>query len=210
MGAGNSGAEIALEASRGHPTWLSGRDTSHEPTRPGTVPDRLFTPILWFFAGHVLTVRTPIGRAARRHFRHRGIPLVRVRRKDLAAAGVESVPRTAGVRDGRPLLEDGRVLDVANVIWCTGFVPDFGWIELPILDADGYPVQDRGVVRSEPGLYFMGLLFQYSLSSVLVGGVGRDAKHVATHIASRVRGDGSRGDGTRAVTASPPAEVPSR
>lgn len=194
VGAGNSGAEIALEVSRGHPTWLSGRNTGHEPTRPGTVPDRLLTPVLWFMVTRVLTVKTPLGRAVKRKFRHRGIPLARVRRKVLASAGVERVPRTGGVRDGLPQLEDGRVLDVANVIWCTGFMPHFRWIELPILAEDGHPVHERGVVGSEPGLYFVGQVFQNSLSSVLIGGVGRDAKFIATHIASRVRNARSSGN----------------
>jgi putative flavoprotein involved in K+ transport len=193
VGAGNSGAEIALEASRGHPTWLSGRDTGHEPVRPGSWSDRLAIPLLWFAATHVLTVRTPVGRMVQRRFRSRGIPLARVRRKDLTAAGVELVPRTAGVLDGSPVLEDDRVLDVANVIWCTGFAPDLTWIDLPIFDEDGDPVHDRGVVESEPGLYFIGMYFLYSLSSVLIGGVGRDAEHVARHIASR------RSTGTREV-----------
>jgi putative flavoprotein involved in K+ transport len=200
VGAGNSGAEIALEASRGHHTWLSGRDTGHEPTRPGTVPDRLLMPVLWFIVSHVLTVKTPIGRMVKRKFRDRGIPLARVRRKDMAAAGVESVPRTAGVRDGLPELEDGRVLEVANVIWCSGFVPDFRWIDLPILGEDGHPVHDRGVVGSEPGLYFVGLVFLYSLSSVLIGGVGKDSEYVAKHIASRLREDRSRVKGGRIGT----------
>ena len=185
VGAGNSGAEIALEASRGHRTWLSGRDTGHEPARAWERPDRLVTPLFWFVVMHVLTVRTPLGRKAQRTFRSKGIPLVRVRRKDLAAAGVELVPRTAGVRDGLPVLEDGRVLDVANVIWCTGFVPDFAWIDLPVFDEDGDPVHDRGVVGSEPGLYFIGLYFLYAFASVLIGGVGRDAEHIAKHIAAR-------------------------
>jgi putative flavoprotein involved in K+ transport len=185
VGAGNSGAEIALEASRGHRTWLSGRDTGHEPVRPGSGPDRLVTPLMWFVAMHVLTVRTPVGWKVQRMFRSRGIPLARVRRNDLTAAGVQLVPRTAGVLDGSPVLDDGRVLDLANVIWCTGFAPDLTWINLPIFNEDGDPVHDRGVVESEPGLYFIGMYFLYALSSVLIGGVGRDAKHVARHIASR-------------------------
>ena len=133
----------------------------------------------------MLTVKTPIGRKVRRMFRSRGIPLARVRPKDLTAAGIERVPRTAGVRGGLPVLEDGRVLEVANVIWCTGFVPDFAWIDLPVFDEDGDPVHDRGVVESEPGLYFVGLYFLYALASSLIGGVGRDAEHIAKHIASR-------------------------
>ncbi len=185
VGAGNSGAEVALEASRGHQTWLAGRDTGQEPTRPGTVPDRLLVPAIWFMATRVLTVKTPIGRAVKRKFRDRGIPLARVGRKDILAAGIQRVPRVTGVTNGAPLLDDGRVLDVANVIWCTGFAPDFRWIQLPIFDEDGDPAHDRGVVESEPGLYFMGIFFLYSLSSVLVGGAGRDAEYIANHIASR-------------------------
>ncbi len=186
VGAGNSGAEIALDVSPGHRTWLSGRDTGHEPARPGSGLDRLVTPLMWFAAMHVLTVKTPVGRKVQRTFRSRGIPLARVRRKDLTAAGIELVPRTAGVRDGSPVLEDGRVLDVANVIWCTGFAPDLTWIDLAVFDDDGGPVHDRGVVGSEPGLYFVGLYFLYALSSVLIGGVGRDAEHVVKAIATRV------------------------
>jgi putative flavoprotein involved in K+ transport len=75
-------------------------------------------------------------------------------------------------------------LDVSNVIWCTGFVPDFSWIDLPILGRNGYPTHTRGVVVSQPGLYFMGLLFLSTLSSALVGGVGRDAAHIVDRIVS--------------------------
>ena len=194
VGAGNSGAEIALEASDRHPTWLSGPDTGQEPTRAGTLPDRLLTPIMWFMASRVLSVRNPIGRKARDHFLDppRGIPLGRARRKDIAAAGIERVPRTAGARNGCPVLEDGRVLEVANVIWSTGFVSDFSWIDLPVFAENGYPIHERGVVKSQPGLYFMGLLFLDTLSSALVGGVGRDADHIASQIESRrsVAGEG--------------------
>jgi putative flavoprotein involved in K+ transport len=94
------------------------------------------------------------------------------------------VPRTTGARGGLPVLDDGRDLEVANVIWCTGFVPDFPWIDLPIFAEDGGPVHDRGIVRSEPGLYFVGLFFLYAAASSLVGGVGRDAAYIARHIAS--------------------------
>lgn len=100
VGAGNSGAEIAIELARHHQTWLSGPDTGQEPTRAGTIPDRLLTPVLWFMATRVLTVQNPIGRRVRDHFLDppRGIPLGRVRRKDIVAASVERVPRTTGVK----------------------------------------------------------------------------------------------------------------
>lgn len=188
VGAANSGAEIALEVSRSHRTWLSGRHPGQEPVRPGSRWDRLLTPAIWTVFSHVLTVRTPIGRRARRTFRSHGIPLARVRPDDIAAAGIERVPRTSAARDGLPVLDGGRVLEVANVIWCTGFVPDFGWIDLPAVARDGDPVHDRGVARSEPGLYFVGLFFLYAATSSLVGGVGRDAEHLVEHIARREHG----------------------
>jgi putative flavoprotein involved in K+ transport len=188
VGAGNSGAEIALDIRRGgHRTWLSGRDTGEElPVRHGGLPDRLLTPPLWFLFSHVLTTRTPAGRALRRKaLQVGGHPLARVKRSDLLAAGVERVPRTTGVRDGRPLLADGRLMEVANVVWCTGYRPDFGWLDVPELDEYGAPVHDRGVVSAQPGLYVVGQYFLHGLTSSLIGGVGRDAGHIARHIADR-------------------------
>jgi putative flavoprotein involved in K+ transport len=186
VGAGNSGAEIALELAGRHQIWLSGPDTGQEPTRAGSIPDQFFTPIMWLIATR-LTVRTWAGRKLRDHFLDppRGIPLGRARRKDIIAAGIERVGKTTAVRDGYPMLEDGRTLEVSNVIWCTGYTPDFSWIDLPLSTRRGWPIQDRGIVESVPGLYFMGLLFLYSLSSALLGGVGRDAAYIADHIASK-------------------------
>ena len=184
VGAGNSGADIGLEVSRTHRTWLSGRDKGQIPVRIETRKARLVYPVLWFVAGHILTVGTPIGRKVRPHVLSEGAPLIRVKSEDLLEAGVERVPKTVGVREGLPVLEDGRVLDVANVIWCTGFRQDFGWIDVPVFGEPNDPVQERGVT-SEPGLYFLGLDFLYSFASENVGGVRRDARHVARHIAAK-------------------------
>jgi putative flavoprotein involved in K+ transport len=181
VGAGNSGADIAMELSKSHRTWLSGRDKGQVPIRIESRSARFVLPILWFVASHVLTVKTPIGRKARPHVLKDGAPRIRVKADDLEAAGVECVPKTVGVSDGLPVLEDGRVVDVANVIWCTGFRQDFGWIDLPVFDDDSAPIHERGVA-SEPGLYFVGLDFLYAFTSENVGGVGRDARYIAKHI----------------------------
>src|SRR5215218_1251543 len=187
VGAGNSGAEISLELARVRRTWLSGRDTGHMPFRIEGVASRLLlAPLALRFVFHrVLTVDTPIGRRARPRILSGGAPVIRVKPGDLASAGVERVPRMIGVRDGLPLLEDGRVLEVANVIWCTGYHPGFSWVELPVFGAEG-PIHERGIVHDVPGVYFVGLEFLYAMSSVMVHGVGRDAQHIADHIASRV------------------------
>jgi putative flavoprotein involved in K+ transport len=187
VGAGNSGAEISLDLSSTHRTWMSGRDTGHMPFRiEGNASRLLLAPLVLRFVFHrVLTVNTPIGRRARPRILSRGAPVIRVKPGDLTSAGVERVPRVIGVRDGLPLLEDDRTLDAANVIWCTGFHPGFSWIDLPIFGKEG-PIHERGVVKSEPGLYFVGLEFLYAMSSVMVHGIGRDAEHIASHIASRV------------------------
>jgi putative flavoprotein involved in K+ transport len=188
VGAGNSGADIALEAARaGHRTWLSGRDVGHIPFRIDGTPGRLLLVrlVLRGLFHRLATVRTPLGRTIRRKMLSAGGPLIRLKPKDLVKAGVERVPRTCGVKDGRPVLDDGRVLDVANIVWCTGFHPGFSWIAVPVFGEDGRPVQHRGVVANEPGFYFVGLMFLYAASSVMIHGVGRDAEYVAATIAAR-------------------------
>lgn len=190
VGAGNSGAEIALEVVQSHSTWLSGRDVGHVPFRIEGIAARWF--LIWFVLRvifhRVLTVDTPIGRKVRPRLRAHGNMLVRTKPDDLIAAGIERVPRTVSVQDGQPLLEDGRVLDVANVIWCTGFHPGFSWIDLPIFTDEEQPKEpahQRGIVADQPGLYFVGLLFLYAESSSIISGVGRDAQRIVEHIASR-------------------------
>jgi putative flavoprotein involved in K+ transport len=116
---------------------------------------------------------------------HRGAPLIRQKPKDLAAAGIQWVPRTTGTDGGVPVLADGRRLEVSNVIWCTGFTPGMSWLDRPIFDADGEPRHERGLVPEEPGLSFVGLHFLYSMSSTMIHGVGRDAERIAKAIAAR-------------------------
>ncbi len=131
-------------------------------------------------------MRTPIGRKMAPMVRSGGGPLLRVRSVDLERVGVERhAARTVGVTDGKPTLDDGTVLDVANVVWCTGFQRDYGWVKVPgFIGADGWPQGDRGVVASAPGLYFVGIPFQYGFTSMLVAGAGRDAGHVVRHLAA--------------------------
>jgi putative flavoprotein involved in K+ transport len=185
VGAGNSGAEVAMDLAGNRRVWLSGPDTGHLPFRPESAVARVLMPFIGRVIFHrVLTTSTPIGRRVRPKMLAKGDPLIRVKPKDLTAVGVERVPRTTGVAGGLPQLEDGRRLDVANVVWCSGFHPGFSWIDLPVL-GPAEPNHDRGVVKTEPGLYFVGLKFLYSKSSEQIHGVGRDAARIAEIIAAR-------------------------
>jgi putative flavoprotein involved in K+ transport len=188
VGASHSGADVAYEVAAGHRTILCGRDTGQLPFRIDSRVARVALPVLFFLWSRVVTIHTPIGRKERTHVRFHGGPLLRVKPADLAAAGVRRVTaRMAGVRDGRPVLDGGEVLDVRNVVWCTGFRQDFGWLDIPVIGADGWPDEECGIVAASPGLYFCGLSFQRAFSSMLIGGAGRDAEIVAEHIAGRSR-----------------------
>jgi putative flavoprotein involved in K+ transport len=190
VGAANSGAEIALDLVRsGRRVLLSGRN-------PGEVPFPIenrfvisvILPILFRLVFHrIMTVDTPMGRRARPDFMKKGLPLIRTKFAQLRAAGVTLVGRTEGTSNGRPKLADGTVLDVASVVWCTGFDIGRQWTDLPVFDERDEPIQHRGVVPDEPGLYFVGPHFLYSASSTMIHGIGRDAQRVATTIGQRMK-----------------------
>jgi putative flavoprotein involved in K+ transport len=188
VGAGNSGVEIALDLAPQHSIWLAGRDIGFIPANFGKFSYELGVMVFKALM-QSLTVDTPPGRWLVRRAREftRGHPVVGITSEDLLRAGIQRVPRVTHVSNGRPVLENGRVMDVANVIWAVGFVRDYRWIRLPIFDARGNPVHHRGVVQVEPGLYFTGLPLQSSLLSGLVAGAGADAKYIAKQLALRAR-----------------------
>jgi putative flavoprotein involved in K+ transport len=194
VGTANSGAEIAIETATAHPTWIAGRDVGQMPfnIRNAWV-QRIILPVLFRIVFHrVLTVRTPIGRKARAKMISAGLPRIRQRRAELDNAGVTWVDRVAGVTNGLPRLADGRILDVPNVIWCTGYDLGLSWIDLPIFQANGEPRQASGFVEGEPGVYFVGQHFQHSPSSTMIHGVGRDAALIVRMIGKRRYGSSRR------------------
>lgn len=175
VGAGNSGAEIAVELVAGRRTYLSGRDT-------GSVPASLLrSRLFWWFLDHILATDTRLGQKLEKDDRRRGDPLFRRNSNDIARAGVERAPRVEGAAGGCPELADGRRLEISSVVWATGYRPDFGWIEPQILDYDGYPVHHRGVAEI-PGLYFLGLPFLHTPTSAMIRGVGKDARYIAEQL----------------------------
>jgi putative flavoprotein involved in K+ transport len=186
VGASHSGCDIAYELAAERHTYLVGRDCGQIPVEWDSKRIRVGLPIMLFVFRHVLTRRNPIVRKKLDEVRSHGGPMLRVKRHHLAARHVERIEaRVTGVSDGLPRLDDGRTLDVANVVWATGFQQDFGWIDIPVFGGDGWPGEFRGAVEGAPGLFFCGLSFQYAFSSMLLPGVGRDAAHVARAIVDR-------------------------
>lgn len=186
VGLSHSGADIAHEAAQhGHRTIVSGKAHGQLPFSIESRRGALAWPLMRFLAWNVLTLQTPIGRKMAPEVRHGGGPLLRYRRQDLLADGVElRDARFTGAQEGMPMLADGSVHDVATVVWCTGFRPDYSWVEPAMIGDDGWPIQSRGVAEAR-GLYFLGIPFQYSFTSMLVLGAGRDADYVAERVARR-------------------------
>ena len=104
-------------------------------------------------------------------------------------AWADAFARLRAIDERTPLAPDDldrlAAADVANIVWCTGFDPEFSWIDLPIFDAGGKLRHTGGVVAELPGLYFVGLRLLYSFSSEMIHGVGRDAERIATLVAAR-------------------------
>ncbi len=184
VGAGNSGAEIAVElAEAGRDVWLAGRDVGRIPA--DRVGKLLGGRPYWWFISRLLSVDTPIGRRVQKASLTKGTPLIGLRPSSIREAGVRRVQRVTGVSQGMPILANGQQLEVSAVLWATGFRPNYRWIQMPVFDEHGYPRHDRGMVHDVPGLYFLGLPFQTSLSSSLLGGVGADAGIIARHLSHR-------------------------
>lgn len=177
VGAGNSGAQIAIELARFRKVWLAGRDTGH-------LPRRFLGRDLFDWIWPILTRITADSRLGRRiqSKPRQGDALIGIPERQLRDAGVERVGRIESTRDGSPVCGD-RTLEPRVIVWCTGYAPDYSWIEFPVADERGSLRHYRGAVTDRPGLFFMGQPFQYRKTSSLIGGVGADATFVASEIA---------------------------
>lgn len=187
VGAANSGAQIALELSGTRQVTLAGRSV-------GSMPRRVLGRDVFDWLS--LTLMRPgtdsfIGRRIRANVLGGTDALIGMNERDLIASGVTRAGRVSGAVDGRPVA-DGRPIDVASVVWATGYRPDFRWIDVAkpssgetIFDSvSGLPRHHRGVT-AVPGLFFLGLRFQHRLNSSLIGGVGEDARFIAERVAER-------------------------
>lgn len=186
VGLGNSGADIAYELASSRKTILAGKETSAIPFKLESWFGRhIGTRLVKFVMINVLNTSTPIGRKVRPKMLPKAAPLVRIRPKELAQAGVERVSRITAVEERKPMTADNESIDVQNVVWCTGFKPGFEWIDLPIFDEAGRPRHHRGIADDVPGLYFLGHFFLHAVWSETIPGVQPDVRHVAKHLARR-------------------------
>ena len=189
VGASHSGLDIAFELGAERETTLVGPARGNIPLEWGTRAMRRAFPLIEFIFQHVLTRRTPIGRKVFTMLRYHGSPQLRVKAHHLEAQGVEWIQEhIVGVSEnGLPRLANGRTFDVVSIVWATGLKHDYSWIDLPLRIKDRWPIEYRGVVDDLPGLYFLGLAFQYAFTSGEMSGVGRDAGYIADRIVERAK-----------------------
>ncbi|MDP4262825.1 MAG: NAD(P)-binding domain-containing protein [Bacteroidota bacterium] len=178
VGSATSGIEIALEVSQSRRTMIAGKPSFIIPAAFFRFGLRFY----WWLINNLLTIKTPVGRKAMPNVIKGGAVIPQIVKK-LENARVTRIPRVVGVRNYRPVLEDGRIVPVSTIIWCTGFRPDFSWIHINNITSEtGWPVTNRGISSVVEGMYFVGIPFQFGLTSGLVGGVGRDAAYIVKHI----------------------------
>ncbi|WP_411733297.1 flavin-containing monooxygenase [Paeniglutamicibacter sp.] len=179
VGFGTSGAQIACELASSHEVTICGRPTPHVPE--GLI--RYAPALYWFLVHRLLTRSTPAGRKVAQRIFTRGAPLIRVSTQDVESAGVTRAGRVDAVRDGVMVAQDGTPIEASTIIWATGYRPDYSWIEGLRTDEHGYPFHHRGISAEIPGLGFLGIPFQYGLTSGIIGGAGRDARYLARRLA---------------------------
>lgn len=180
VGAGSSGTQIALDLMRRKDKiWLAGRYS-------GYAPRRLlgFINTLWVVRHTLMNVPvdTPLGKKIARKLGSHGAPVFDIKESEVIEAGIERLPRLSGVRAGKPVFEDGTMLEVDAIVWATGFRQDFGWIDLDVFREDGLPRHYRGVVGEAEGLYFVGLPFLHKGRSLLITDVWMDASYIVEQI----------------------------
>jgi putative flavoprotein involved in K+ transport len=177
VGGGNSGAQIAEELAASHTVYLAVGE------RKGGQPARVLGRPIFFWLDRLGLMRAPAASAVGRFLRRRD-GLVGMSLRGLEAKGVRLVGRFERAEGRAAVLAGGARREVAAVVWATGYRSAYPWLRVPVLDERGQPVHEGGITAA-PGLYFVGLSWQRSRGSALLGWVGDDAAFVAARIAER-------------------------
>ncbi|WP_044640176.1 flavin-containing monooxygenase [Risungbinella massiliensis] len=177
VGAGNSGAHIAAELGQDRHVYLS---TSHPIS---FAPLRLFGKSIFWYFDKLGLVQSPLtSKRGKLVARQREKVYGSFAKNQIRAGKIQIVPRVTGAHHNQVLLQDGQNLLVDNIIWATGFTPDFSWIQIPdTVDSDGKPYHHLGV-SPVAGIYYIGLPWQRSRGSSLMGWVKNDATYLASKI----------------------------
>ena len=174
VGGGNSGFQIAEELSKSHEIHLA------IGSRQMPLPQRLLgRDLFWYLEATGLIRKTRASRIGRRLAARD--TLIGSSPRSIRAQGVELHGRAVEAAGSTITFDDDTSLDVGTVIWATGYRLDHSWINVPVFDRDGPLMHERGVTRS-PGLYFLGLTWQHTRGSALIGWVKDDAEYIAEKI----------------------------
>jgi putative flavoprotein involved in K+ transport len=176
VGGGNTGFQIAEELSASREVRLS------IGSRQTPLPQRIFgRDLFWYLEATGLLRKTTESRIGRRMSGRD--TLIGSTPRGLRRRGVQLHGRAIAATGSTVRFDDGTQVDVDAIVWATGFRSDHSWIDAPVLDESGRPVHRRGVTES-PGLYFLGLSWQHTRGSALLGWVKDDAEHIAEQVAS--------------------------
>ncbi len=187
IGGGNSGAQIAAEIAGQRPVMLAaGHMMSFMPLSLAGKS------IFWWFDKLGILHASPerkLGKLVRR----RPDPVFGFELKKLIRSGKVTVKQKATETNGqKAYFADGSSVRVDNVVWATGFRPDYSWLQIPAaLDEAGRPLHKRGVSPLN-GVYYVGLPWQSSRNSALIGGAGQDAEYVVSILLKKTKEEWNR------------------
>jgi putative flavoprotein involved in K+ transport len=177
VGGGNTGFQIAEELSSTRRVVLA------IGSRQTPLPQRLLGRDLFWWLTKTRLFNTTVESRLGRKLRTRETLIGSSPRKLRRTYGVELKPRVVDAGGRTVRFEDGSELEVDAIIWATGYRPDYSWIDLPVFDPDDRLHHRRGVT-DVPGLYFLGLTWQHTRGSALIGWVKDDAEFIAAQIAA--------------------------
>ena len=176
VGGGNTGFQLAKELSATHSVHLA------IGSRQTPLPQRLLgRDLFWWLTKTGLIKKTADSRIGRRA-RGRDT-LIGSSTRDVKRHGVEVKPRVVGASGDAVKFEDDSELEIDAVIWATGYRTEHSWIDVPVFDQTGRVLHRRGVT-DYPGLYFLGLTWQHTRGSALLGWVKDDAEFISERIAA--------------------------
>ena len=197
VGGGNTGFQIAAELTRSREVHLA------VGARQMPLPQRILGRDLFRYleATRLMnkTVTSRIGQRMKEKETLIGSSPRRARRQ-----GIKLRPRAAGAHGTAVTFADGSELTVDAVVWATGFRLDHSFVELPVFDARGQVKHQRGVTEL-PGLYFLGLPWEHTRGSALLGWVKDDAEFIAQRIAGVARSHATAGVSPSPLPSRPPA-----